>query len=161
MKPVLGMEKEKTTVTMSETTGVGVLFVVILTQTCFSFRILNVRITIRTYCCCGILFVWTFLSKRWIGLWSSTLLFTGLDSPLCIVSAKQNWLTSRYVVYVRLLCIKVILCASEHICSIVRYCFRSFKQLTLFAPVRHSPTNNLCIAPLIFEHRKFSGNSFN
>ena len=24
---------------------------------------------------------------------------------------------------------KVILCASEHICSIVRYCFRSFKQL--------------------------------
>jgi len=23
--------------------------------------------------------------------------------------------------------IKVILCASEHICSIVRYCFRSFK----------------------------------
>ena len=25
--------------------------------------------------------------------------------------------------------IKVILCASEHICSIVRYCFRSFKQL--------------------------------
>ena len=27
------------------------------------------------------------------------------------------------------ICIKVILCASEHICSIVRYCFRSFKQL--------------------------------
>ena len=26
-------------------------------------------------------------------------------------------------------CIKVILCASEHICSIVGYCFRSFKQL--------------------------------
>ena len=26
-------------------------------------------------------------------------------------------------------CVKVILCASEHICSIVRYCFRSFKQL--------------------------------
>ena len=25
--------------------------------------------------------------------------------------------------------IKVIICASEHICSIVRYCFRSFKQL--------------------------------
>ena len=25
--------------------------------------------------------------------------------------------------------IKVILCASEHICSIVQYCFRSFKQL--------------------------------
>ena len=25
--------------------------------------------------------------------------------------------------------VKVILCASEHICSIVRYCFRSFKQL--------------------------------
>ena len=25
--------------------------------------------------------------------------------------------------------IKVILCASEHICSIVRYCFRRFKQL--------------------------------
>ena len=25
--------------------------------------------------------------------------------------------------------IKVILCASEHICSIVRYCFKSFKQL--------------------------------
>jgi len=24
---------------------------------------------------------------------------------------------------------KVILCASEHICSIVQYCFRSFKQL--------------------------------
>ena len=24
--------------------------------------------------------------------------------------------------------VKVILCASEHICSIVRYCFRSFKQ---------------------------------
>ena len=24
---------------------------------------------------------------------------------------------------------KVILCSSEHICSIVRYCFRSFKQL--------------------------------
>ena len=24
---------------------------------------------------------------------------------------------------------KVILCASDHICSIVRYCFRSFKQL--------------------------------
>jgi len=23
------------------------------------------------------------------------------------------------------------------------------------------PTNNLCISPLIFEHRKFSGNSFN
>ena len=31
---------------------------------------------------------------------------------------------------------------------------------TLFAPVRHSPTNNLCITPLIFEHRKFYGNSF-
>jgi len=29
MKPVLGMEKEKTTVTMSESPGVGVLFVVI------------------------------------------------------------------------------------------------------------------------------------
>jgi len=27
--------------------------------------------------------------------------------------------------------IKVILCASEHICSIVRYCFRSFKTTTL------------------------------
>jgi len=27
-----------------------------------------------------------------------------------------------------------------------------------FAPVRPSPTNNLCIAQLIFEHRKFSGN---
>jgi len=26
---------------------------------------------------------------------------------------------------------KVILCASEHICSIVRYCFRSFKELVL------------------------------
>ena len=25
--------------------------------------------------------------------------------------------------------VKVILCACEHICSIVRYCFRSFKQL--------------------------------
>ena len=25
--------------------------------------------------------------------------------------------------------VKVILCTSEHICSIVRYCFRSFKQL--------------------------------
>ena len=25
----------------------------------------------------------------------------------------------------------------------------------------HRPTHNLCIAPLIFEHRKFSGNSFN
>ena len=25
--------------------------------------------------------------------------------------------------------VKVILCASEHICSIVRYCFRSFTQL--------------------------------
>ena len=25
--------------------------------------------------------------------------------------------------------LKVILCASEHICSIVRYCFRSFKQI--------------------------------
>jgi len=25
--------------------------------------------------------------------------------------------------------VKVILCASDHICSIVRYCFRSFKQL--------------------------------
>jgi len=25
--------------------------------------------------------------------------------------------------------VKVILCASEHICSIVRYCFRSFNQL--------------------------------
>ena len=25
--------------------------------------------------------------------------------------------------------VKVILCASKHICSIVRYCFRSFKQL--------------------------------
>ena len=24
--------------------------------------------------------------------------------------------------------VKVILCASEHICSIVRYCFKSFKQ---------------------------------
>jgi len=24
--------------------------------------------------------------------------------------------------------LKVILCASEHICSTVRYCFRSFKQ---------------------------------
>ena len=30
----------------------------------------------------------------------------------------------KHVIY-----IKVILCASEHICSIVRYCFRSFKQL--------------------------------
>ena len=25
--------------------------------------------------------------------------------------------------------VKVILCASEHICSIVRYCFKSFKKL--------------------------------
>ena len=25
--------------------------------------------------------------------------------------------------------LKLILCASEHICTIVRYCFRSFKQL--------------------------------
>ena len=25
--------------------------------------------------------------------------------------------------------VKVILCTSEHICSIARYCFRSFKQL--------------------------------
>jgi len=28
-----------------------------------------------------------------------------------------------------MLMFKVILCASEHICSIVRYCCRSFKQL--------------------------------
>jgi len=31
-------------------------------------------------------------------------------------------------VKVILVSLKVILCASEHICSIVRYCFRSFKQ---------------------------------
>ena len=29
----------------------------------------------------------------------------------------------------KMLHVKVILCASEHICSIVRYCFRSYKQL--------------------------------
>ena len=35
--------------------------------------------------------------------------------------------SSAYIVNYMLL--KVILCESEHICSIVRYCFRSFKQL--------------------------------
>ena len=39
---------------------------------------------------------------------------------------------------------------------IPKYC-----QVETDYKVRHSPTNNLCIAPLIFEHRKFSGNSFN
>ena len=42
-----------------------------------------------------------------------------------------------------------------------RYRPKHFCSRTLFAPVRHSPTNNLCIAPLIFGHRKFPGNSFN
>jgi len=27
---------------------------------------------------------------------------------------------------------KVILCASEHICLIARYCYRSFKQLYMY-----------------------------
>ena len=43
---------------------------------------------------------------------------------------KKYSISSRVVIeilHVHLL--KVILCASEHICSIVRYCFRSFKQL--------------------------------
>ena len=81
-------------------------------------------------------------------------------------------------IFIFIMFIKVILCASEHICSIVRYCFRSFKQLvnvlvlidtdqSIFVNGRFSlpsdihRTNNLCITPLIFEHRKFSGNSFN
>ena len=66
--------------------------------------------------------------------------------------------------------LKVILCASEQICLIVRYCYRSFKHdplhvltdayvlvlvdidkkhfclRTLFAPVRHSQIYNLCIS---------------
>jgi len=29
----------------------------------------------------------------------------------------------------KLMVVKVILCASDYICSIIRYCFRSFKQL--------------------------------
>ena len=32
---------------------------------------------------------------------------------------------------------------------------------SIFVNGRFSPTNKVCIAPLIFEHRKFSGNSFN
>ena len=37
------------------------------------------------------------------------------------------------IIYIKIIrdcvhiCLKVILCASEHICSIVQYCFRSFK----------------------------------
>ena len=38
---------------------------------------------------------------------------------------KFNFLTLQFVQYT----IKVILCASEHICWIVRYCFRSFKKI--------------------------------
>ena len=55
-----------------------------------------------------------------------------------------------------------ITCINRCECSCFnRYRPKHFCLRTLFAPVRHSPTNNLCIAPLIFEHRKFSGNSFN
>ena len=86
---------------------------------------------------------------------------------------------------IKIILFNVILCAFEQISDIAsealttlkkraitrinrceRPCFHRYRpkhfcQRTLFAPVRHSPTNNLCIAPLIFEHRKFSGNSFN
>jgi len=33
--------------------------------------------------------------------------------------------------------LKVILCASEHICSIVRYCFRSFKHSFIFFNIKY------------------------
>ena len=85
---------------------------------------------------------------------------------------------------INIIIFKVILCASEQISDIAsealttlkraitcihrceRPCFNRYRpkhfcQRTLFAPVRHSPTNKLCIAPLIFEHRTFSGHSFN
>ena len=85
---------------------------------------------------------------------------------------------------INIIIFKVILCASEQISDIAsealttlkraitcihrceRPCFNRYRpkhfcQRTLFAPVRHSPTNKLCIAPLIFEHRKYSGNSIN
>ena len=40
------------------------------------------------------------------------------------VNINLPWYTTWYINL-----LKVILCASEHICSIVRYCFRSFTQL--------------------------------
>ena len=49
-----------------------------------------------------------------------------------LVASQSYHLPSKgYVVVsnIKLYRFKVILCASEHICSIVRYCFRSFKQL--------------------------------
>ena len=39
------------------------------------------------------------------------------------------WCFAQWVLHICHYNLKVILCASEHICSIVRYCFRSFKQL--------------------------------
>jgi len=42
---------------------------------------------------------------------------------LSVILITLKWLQKMYTTF------KVILYASEHICSIVRYCFRSFKQL--------------------------------
>ena len=58
--------------------------------------------------------MWAYLSGR----------FFPYDTYLDVVPG-----TYRYMVMTVQLSLKVILCASEHICLIVRYCLRSFKQL--------------------------------
>ena len=64
--------------------------------------------------------------------------FTCLQTEMYLITfTKANYShttsTSKSVIqrkpFAFVIILKVILCASEHICSIVRYCFRSFKQL--------------------------------
>ena len=56
--------------------------------------------------------------------------------------------------------LKVILCASEHICSIVRYCFRSFKQFPLHDPLHVLTDANILVLidthQSIFVYGRFS-----
>ena len=42
---------------------------------------------------------------------------------------RMRHLAFSVIIFIVFSIVKVILCASEHICSIVGYCFRSFKQL--------------------------------
>jgi len=84
-------------------------------------------IYVNYYCCrwCSNLCTWNLVNP----------VVSPPDLSLVTSSLLQNWAlndesvttTSKTPGYLDHL--KVILCASEHICSIVRYCFRSFKQL--------------------------------
>ena len=100
--------------------------------------ILNIEYKVvrwHIFCVCFfgfIICIHFFIRKKSTFYWTIDLKKIVRCTPLINILARNHkHIHNKTVNFYFFIIIKVILCASEHICSIVRYCSRSFKQLPL------------------------------